>query len=501
MGPLKGERSPEPETPDAKRQRITSKIAWSKSKFKEESLPDGTWGENTQGNAFLSCYGGGFYYFNKDGSSYCRTPVEDAIFVTPQKETYYTPSDTSKKAGSYCTGVNWQSRDILTCWKDDNARPMVRTAQRNIDRDEKLPMVKFLTYKTSDDDEIMYEMDEHGMYLGTDPGVIEDLRGLSPPVQRVIHQLSATPTRRKLFVKTEETSPAVSSLEFADVVVKIEERDAGKSLSGTEELPTVEIKLENESRCCRDMLSSAVLVGSECCRMGNESIYFLPAGTAESCLFTDEGFWYSNKRFPRVQPPLVHDWPAEDLLYFFNFRSQPDVYFIGRDINAEMKTIMLCGKHFKPSYSLRDRDLPHVLDMDGYIKRISWCDIPAGVSLAKGLYKFVQTFRNRRGVERIVETGLTKDGRTYVLVNEEIEAEMDDDKWWAENQNMLHLERKDGNVLPQKIKGPESHINPEFDGMMREENSEDGDEDVNAVEMASVKASLFNFDEGVVLND
>ena len=31
----------------------------------------------------------------------------------------------------------------------------------------------------------------------------------------------------------------------------------------------------------------------------------------ELTLFTAEGFWYSNKRFPRVQHPLVRDWTTE----------------------------------------------------------------------------------------------------------------------------------------------------------------------------------------------
>ena len=52
---------------------------------------------------------------------------------------------------------------------------------------------------------------------------------------------------------------------------------------------------------------------------------------------------------------------------------------------------MLCGKPFKPNYDSRNRDLPHALDEDGYIKRMSWCDLPSDVIMTKGLYKFVQT--------------------------------------------------------------------------------------------------------------
>ena len=35
-----------------------------------------------------------------------------------------------------------------------------------------------------------------------------------------------------------------------------------------------------------------------------------------------------------------------------------------------------------------------------------------------------------------------------MFVNEETEAEMDADKWWAENQNTILLERRDGTILP-----------------------------------------------------
>lgn len=189
---------------------------------------------------------GGYYYFNRDGSSYYRTPVEDAIYVTPQKETYYTPSNSSKKTGIYCIGVNWQTRNVINCWKDQTTHLMVRTARRNILPDEILPTVKFLTYKADEDDEIMYEVDERGLYVGIDKGVIEDLRDLPPPERRVFQPMP-TPTRRKLFTVAEGSFPAASPLQFADVIVKIEEKDDGKSLTGVDESPIVEIKLEGST--------------------------------------------------------------------------------------------------------------------------------------------------------------------------------------------------------------------------------------------------------------
>ena len=192
---------------------------------------------------------------------------------------------------------------------------------------------------------------------------------------------------------------------------------------------------------------------------------------------------------------------------------------------------MLCGKPFKPNYDSRNRDPPHALDEDGYIKRMSWCDLPSDVIMTKGLYKFVQTgsirsarmslaistqskalkeefwhqnvllelitpfksvfydiacyltgvFRSQywlltvseqKRSKNSCETGLTKTGRTYVLVNKEIEAEIADDEWWAANQHMLLLERRDGEALPQKINGPESYINPKFEEMMEVEDTE-----------------------------
>ena len=123
---------------------------------------------------------------------------------------------------------------------------MVRTARRNILPDEILPTIKFLTYMADEDDEIMYEVDERGLYVGTDKGVIEDLRDLPPPVRRV-DQPMPTPTRRKLFTVTEGCYPAASPLQFADVIVKIEEKDDGKSLTGVDESPIVEIKLEGST--------------------------------------------------------------------------------------------------------------------------------------------------------------------------------------------------------------------------------------------------------------
>ncbi|KAK0119659.1 hypothetical protein ONS95_011096 [Cadophora gregata] len=268
----------------------------------------------------------------------------------------------------------------------------------------------------------------------------------------------------------------------------------------------------------------------------NKGLYFVPSGSTEIFLFTAEGFWYSKKRFPRVQYPTVRDWPTEEPTHFFEFRFQFDVYFIGRDINVETGAIMRCGKHVKLSYNLRDRDLPHVLDKDGFIKRISWYDIPADVNLGNRPYKFVQTvgpricseapfghrtmesaskeesgsggdllmaspFRNRQGSEKLVETGLTKDGRTYVLVNKEIEAEMDEDKWWAENQNMLLLERRDGKIVPCQIKDPKFLIGPKFNRAVSEEDGEEKQDDEESRLMVSGIPSQLGpkIDEGVVL--
>ncbi|XMA17766.1 hypothetical protein WAI453_010557 [Rhynchosporium graminicola] len=55
---------------------------------------------------------------------------------------------------------------------------------------------------------------------------------------------------------------------------------------------------------------------------------------------------------------------------------------------------------------------------------------------------------SQKGIERLIETRLTEDGQTFVLVNEEIEAEINEDKWWARNQSMLQLECRDGSVVP-----------------------------------------------------
>ncbi|KAH7355147.1 hypothetical protein BKA65DRAFT_497763, partial [Rhexocercosporidium sp. MPI-PUGE-AT-0058] len=181
--------------------------------------------------------------------------------------------------------------------------------------------------------------------------------------------------------------------------------------------------------------------------MDTECHYFVPMNWPEVFLFTGEGFWYSNKRFPRAHPPLVRDWPSEEPAFDFDIKV-PLCYFIGRDINVETETIMFQGKPYKPNYEARDRDLPHVLYPNGNIERLMWSEVPENVQLAKRPYKFVQAFRNKKGEEKIIETGLTKDGRTFVLVNEEIEAEMDEDKWWAENQNMIPLERRNGIILP-----------------------------------------------------
>lgn len=117
----------------------------------------------------------------------------------------------------------------------------------------------------------------------------------------------------------------------------------------------------------------------------------------------------------------------------------------------------------------------------------------------------------------MVETGLTKDGRTFVLVNEEIEAEMDDDKWWAENQNMIRLERRDGMILPYNVHREQEDENmndgsdEEYTRRMSEVTLEKGDqakitegevttEGGNNTENATKKDEAPNFDEGVSMS-
>ncbi|KAG4431878.1 hypothetical protein IFR05_012637 [Cadophora sp. M221] len=227
--------------------------------------------------------------------------------------------------------------------------------------------------------------------------------------------------------------------------------------------------------------------------MDTECYYFVPTSSVEVFFFTGEGFWYSNKRFPRVRPSVARDLPSEEPPFDFDLKVSP-CYFIGRDINVETETIMFQGKPYKPNYELRDRDLPYILTSDGYIKRVMWCDVPQNIHLAKQPYKF---FRNRNGEERLIETGLTKDGRTFVLVNEEIEVEMDDDKWWYENQNMIQLERRDGMIIPRCIRQEHDTINEEvkdLDKLMSDQGGE------AAVEEIAKKDEPVAIDEGVSMS-
>ncbi|KAH6723065.1 hypothetical protein BKA61DRAFT_565719 [Leptodontidium sp. MPI-SDFR-AT-0119] len=261
--------------------------------------------------------------------------------------------------------------------------------------------------------------------------------------------------------------------------------------------------------------------------------------SAEVFLFTGEGFWYSNKRFPRVRLSVVRDWPSEEPQFNFDPKV-PLCYFIGRDINVETETIMFQGKPYKPNYELRDRDLPYILTPDGYIKRVMWCDVPEHVHLAKRPYKFVQTtselatglgdvnadfgdyrprsfgnipesllafrctntvlfpqFRNKKGEERMIETGLTKEGSTFVLVNEEIEAEMDEDKWWVENQNMIQLGRRDGMILPRCARKEQDIIVEEAEDSEELMSGRDGEATVEAV---AKKDKTVVIDEGVSMS-
>ncbi|XMA17768.1 hypothetical protein WAI453_010559 [Rhynchosporium graminicola] len=158
----------------------------SKSKFVLKSLPrGGSRGVTAEGNVRYSC---------------------DAIYRTPIKknrknrETYYYPSET--ESGSYCTGINWETGDAITCWK--NARSfVVRTPERKSSDDGKhqiatngVPIrtpvripgkerdmlrVSFLTYKPSEGEEIMYEVDDKGRYTGNDQALFEKRAGRSHP--------------------------------------------------------------------------------------------------------------------------------------------------------------------------------------------------------------------------------------------------------------------------------------------------------------------------------
>ncbi|XMA17767.1 hypothetical protein WAI453_010558 [Rhynchosporium graminicola] len=114
---------------------------------------------------------------------------------------------------------------------------------------------------------------------------------------------------------------------------------------------------------------------------GTKHHYYLPAGLKEVILFTGEGSWYSNKRFPRVHPGAARDWPLAEPLTNAELPKEPS-YFIGRDMNVEAEAFIIGGHPCKPQ-RLRDHDLPYMLTSDGYIVRKAWLDVPEEVLLAK----------------------------------------------------------------------------------------------------------------------
>ncbi|CAL3967160.1 unnamed protein product [Diplocarpon coronariae] len=167
-----------------------------------------------------------------------------------------------------------------------------------------------------------------------------------------------------------------------------------------------------------------------------------------SILFTEEGFWYYNKRSPRRHPALAKDWPEQEPSFEPDIEPYPIQYFFGIDLNVELNKVMEFGREITCSRKLNRY---HVLDHNGYITRLE--ELPEDIghqndSRNEIPRKFVQSFRTKYGKERIVETGLGKDARTFVLVNEEIEREMDQLEDWHENKAMLRLTRRDGKIVP-----------------------------------------------------
>ncbi|KAL2070515.1 hypothetical protein VTL71DRAFT_13541 [Oculimacula yallundae] len=265
MGTLKRSASQEPDisTPNSKKQKIIAKINWSKLKFDFDSLPDGTWGTNSLGNDYLSCDNGDYYYWNKDDTSYHKNyEKENAIYITPTKLTFFYPGES--ESGTYCTGISWRTGSIMTCWKDTRGI-LVRTPERKphddgtrefyrpgvpirtpfirAGEDRNMLQVIFLTYKTSETDEIMYEVDEKGLYTGDDQVLIGNLRDITIPERYVFIE---DRTRRKLFPLSDISSRKAKTLDSADIKVKVkvkdEKLDVGSSLGAVAQMPIAEIK-------------------------------------------------------------------------------------------------------------------------------------------------------------------------------------------------------------------------------------------------------------------
>lgn len=116
------------------------------------------------------------------------------------------------------------------------------------------------------------------------------------------------------------------------------------------------------------------------------------------------------------------------------------------ELNIICNKVILFGKSVKVN---RKINTYHALDHNGFITRLTGFPVDLSAELRDQIpWKYVQSFRTKKGFERIVETGLGRDGRTFVLVNETIEREMDDVDGWFENESMLRLERQDRKILP-----------------------------------------------------
>ncbi|CZT45526.1 uncharacterized protein RSE6_05843 [Rhynchosporium secalis] len=173
-----------------------------------------------------------------DGPSLERTPIKKN---RKNRETYYYPSET--ESGSYCTGIDWETGDAITCWKnarsfvvrtpkrkssDDGAHQiatngvLIRTPVRIPGKERDMLRVSFLTYKPSEGEEIMYEVDDKGRYTGNDRLCLKSVRDVPIPERYVFDEAE---TRRKLFIWSSLLSQGVDSLDAAAFPEKTEKLD------------------------------------------------------------------------------------------------------------------------------------------------------------------------------------------------------------------------------------------------------------------------------------
>lgn len=172
--------------------------------------------------------------------------LTEVPYTSPQKRKHSSPRmiHPSVESGSYCRGVDWETGNVITCWKN-NRGVMVRNPRHNVDNNEKLLLVTYLTYETSSGDEILYEVDRRGKYAGHDRDLFDEVQDIPIPERYSFN--CGVPTRRKLSALPETSSRGANLLGAVDAVVKTEDQDAGDALSGTTEFPSVQIKPEDHS--------------------------------------------------------------------------------------------------------------------------------------------------------------------------------------------------------------------------------------------------------------